>query len=289
MLFAQNTSFLTARFGVEKTVNMLADAGFSAVDITMSTECDPPYCDNWRELAERLKAIGRERDIVYVQAHAPVGRGEQYIEKVIPRLPDAFEFAGILGIPNIVVHPIMTGYYYYDKEKMFDENVEFYKSIAPIAKKWGVKIALENMWQRHRITNRIGDCIGADPDELIRLYETLNDSDAFTVCLDMGHVALCGREPEDAIRAIGGERLGCIHAQDVDYIDDLHVIPGLGKINWDKVCLALGEIDYKGCFTLEAGKTYKNFEDAQIPAVLKFMSNTAKYLADKVDFYRKKA
>ena len=28
MLFAQNTSFLTAKFGVEKTVNMLADAGF---------------------------------------------------------------------------------------------------------------------------------------------------------------------------------------------------------------------------------------------------------------------
>jgi len=45
-------------------------------------------------------------------------------------------------------------------------------------------------------------------------------------------------------------------------------------------------VDYKGCFTLEAGKTYGNFEDPQIPSVLKFMAETTKYLADKVDFYR---
>jgi len=252
----------------------------------MLENVDPPFCDDWRKLAYRLKAIANERGITYIQAHAPVGKWDYYIENVIPMLPDVFECAGILGIPNIVVHPIMRGYYYDDKDKMFAENIEFYKSIAPLAKKNGVKIALENMWQRHRVTGHIGDCVGADPRELVKLYETLDDSEAFSICLDIGHVALCGREPEDAIRIIGGERLGCIHAHDVDYENDLHVLPGLSKINWDKVCRALGEVDYKGCFTLEAGKTYGNFEDPQIPSVLKFMAETTKYLADKVDFYR---
>lgn len=288
MLFANYTGNLSQRVGVEKAVNMLADAGFPAVDITMQDEkIDPPFCSDWKEMARRLKSIANERGITFIQGHAPVGKWDHYINDIIPMLPDVFEFAGILGIPNLVVHPIMRGYYYDDKVRMFEENIDFYKSIAPLAKKNGVKIALENMWQRHRISNHIGDCVGADPNELVALYETLNDSEAFTICLDIGHVALCGREPWDAIKVIGGERLGCIHAHDVDYIEDLHVLPGLGKIDWDRVCLALAEVGYKGSFTLEAGRTYKNFEDAQLPTVLKFMAETTRYLADKIDSYRK--
>ena len=286
MLFAQYTGRLDKKFGVEKAVNMLADAGFPAVDITLDNLVSPEFSDTWRTLADKLVGIAKERGIVYIQSHAPTGRWDYYIENVIPMLPTYFEFAAALGIPNIVVHPIMHGNHYYEKEKMFWENIEFYKSVAPAAKKHGVKIALENMWDNHRVTGRIVDCVGADPHELVRMYETLDDPNAFTVCLDIGHVALCGREPEDAVRIIGGERLGCIHAHDNDYTADMHVLPGFSKINFDRVCRALGEIDYKGCFTLEAGGTYNNFEDAQLPTVLKFMADTTKYLCDKVDYYR---
>ena len=288
MLFAQTTHGLNTRFGVEGAVNMLADAGFPAVDIAMLSKVDPPFCDDWRGLAKRLKAIKAEKGITYVQAHAPTGGWQEYIDNVIPMLPNVFEFCGMLGIPNVVVHPIMRGYYYDDKERMYDENMKFYSSIAQMAKDNGVKIGIENMWQRHRVSGIIGDCILADPCELIRMYDELSDPEAFTVCLDMGHIALCGREPEDAVRVIGGERLGCIHAHDVDYKEDLHLLPGLSKINWDNVCRALGEVGYNGCFTLEATKGYANFEDAQIPTVLKFMAETTRYLADKVEFYKDK-
>ena len=286
MLFANYTSWLSERFGVEKSVEMIADAGFPAVDISMMKLPDPPFCEDWRDLAKRLNKFAEKRGITYIQAHAPVGKWDYYIENVIPMLPDVIEFAGLVGIPNLVVHPIMRGYYYDDKDRMFAENIEFYKSIAPIAKKHGVKIALENMWQRHRVSNHIGDCIGADPHELVRLHDTLDDPEAFTICLDIGHVAICAREPEDAIRVIGGERLGCIHAHDVDYVSDLHIQPGLGKIRWDRVCRALAEVDYKGPFTLEAGRTYANLDDEVIPSVLKFMADQTRHLADKVEKYK---
>ena len=286
MLFANYTSWLSERFGVEKSVEMIADAGFPAVDISMMKLPDPPFCEDWRDLAKRLNKFAEKRGITYIQAHAPVGKWDHYIENVIPMLPDVIEFAGLVGIPNLVVHPIMRGYYYDDKDKMFAENIEFYKSIAPIAKKHGVKIALENMWQRHRVSNHIGDCLGADPHELVRLHDTLDDPEAFTICLDIGHVAICAREPEDAIRVIGGERLGCIHAHDVDYVSDLHIQPGLGKIRWDRVCKALAEVDYKGPFTLEAGRTYQNLDDEVIPSVLKFMADQTRHLANKVEKYK---
>ena len=286
MLFANYTSLLDERFGVETAVEMIADAGFPAVDISMLKPPAPPFSSDWRDLARRLNKIAEKRGITYIQGHAPCGKWQYYIENVIPMLPDVFEFAGMVGIPKVVVHPIMRGYYYDDKDAMFAENIEFYKSIAPIAKKHGVKIALENMWQNHRVSGHIGDCLGADPHELVRLHDTLDDPEVFTICLDIGHVALCSREPEDAIKVIGGERLGCIHAHDVDYVSDLHVQPGLGKVRWDRVCKALAEVDYKGCFTLEAGKTYMNFEDPVIPSVLKFMCDVTKHLADKVDNYK---
>ena len=285
MLYANYTSFLAQRFGVEASVEMIADAGFPAVDISMMNMPDPPFCDDWRDLAKRLNKIAEKRGISYVQGHAPVGKWKDYIDNVIPMLPDVFEFAGAVGIPNLVVHPIMRGYYYDDKDAMFAENIEFYKNIAPLAKKNGVKIALENMWQAHRVSKHIGDCIGADPNELVRLYKVLNDPAAFTICLDIGHVALCSREPEDAIRVIG-DRLGCIHAHDVDYVSDLHVQPGLGKIRWDAVCRALADVGYNGCFTLEAGRTYQNFEDEVIPSVLKFMSDATAHLVNKIEGYK---
>ena len=70
-------------------------------------------------------------------------------------------------------------------------------------------------------------------------------------------------------------------------MNDLHLLPGLGKIKWDEVCRALGEIDYKGDFTLESDNTFIPFEKEFYPGVARFMAERAKFLAGKVDEYRK--
>ena len=82
------------------------------------------------------------------------------------------------------------------------------------------------------------------------------------------------------------DRLGCIHAHDVDYVADLHTLPGTVKINWDNVCRALGEINYRGSFNLEADNFFKGFPEEHHPAVAKFMADTTRVFADKVDLYR---
>ena len=165
-------------------------------------------------------------------------------------------------------------------------NMEFYGKLARYAKDSGVKIAIENMWQVHPVTGRICDDVCADPNELALYYDTLGDSEAFTVCLDIGHVALCGREPEDAVRILGNERLGALHVHDVDYIEDCHTLPGTRRINFDKVCMALAEIDYKGDFTLEADSFLMGYPDDFKTTALGFMAQTAKYYAEKTEKYR---
>lgn len=287
MLYSQLTEGLSQLFGVENAVNMLADAGFPAVDISMFDPCEPPHCDGWRELAKRLAKVANERGIKYVQSHAPFGTIEYTLENIVPKLDDVFECAAMLGIPYVVIHPLKDRSYFVDKSIMFNRNLEYYSSLAPRAKAHGVKIAIENM-----ITHVDGATVASvcsDPHELAAMYDTLNDPSVFTLCLDTGHSAIAGVEPEDAIRILGRDRLGCLHIHDNDYVGDLHLMCGEGKINWDNVCRSLGEIDYGGVLTLEVLGSYNNYTREEIPAFLRSMSQTAKKMCEKIDFHRPNA
>ena len=289
MLFSTQNHVMVQTFGQEAGDKYLMDAGYPAIDVSFFGDLySYIFDDDYKERAAKMKATANSRGVVYNQAHAPFGGGfENYTTKLIPQMPRVFEFCGLLGVKQIIVHPIQRGQYSGHEKELFDLNIEFYKSLIPLAKENGVKIAIENMWQRHWVNKQIVDDICADPHELAAMYDTLNAPDAFTVCLDIGHVALCRREPADAIRILGHDRLGALHVHDVDYIDDLHTLPATQKINWDSVCRALGEIDYKGEFTREADNFLKNFDNDFKPVAARFMADTARNLAEKVDSYRK--
>ncbi len=284
MIISTQTGTLITRFGIEQAVKMIMDAGFGGIDFSFFGDISFCKGKDGIALAKKLRSMAQERGVVFNQAHAPFGGGyENYTANLIPQFPEVFEFVSALGVENIVVHPLQEGRYYGRQEELFEMNMEFYKSLAPLAERTGVKIAIENMWQRHPKNGHIVDDVCADPSELARYYDSLSDEKNFTVCLDIGHVALCGREPEDAIRILGHDRLGAIHAHDVDYRADLHTLPGTSKIDFYSVARALGEINYKGDFTLEANTFLYGFSDDFKPTALKFMADTTRHFADIVD------
>lgn len=286
MIFSNQTMFLADKYGLVRAVEMMIEAGYTGIDVSMFDLNACPFTDDYREVAAILHDMAEKAGVKFVQAHAPFGKYDRYVNEMIPLFPRAFEFCSLLGIENIVVHPIMNDAYHGRSEELYDINMKFYKALAPLARTNKVKIAIENMWGRHHITGRICDQVCADPYELCRYYDDLNDPDVFTVCLDLGHVALCGREPEDAIRILGHDRLGCIHAHDVDYIDDLHTLPGAAKMNWDAIAHALGDINYRGAFNMEADNFFLGFMEEHYPTVTKFMADTAKNIAEKIELYR---
>lgn len=287
MLFATQTQKLVETFGLFEGVKILMDAGYPALDFSMYNPGDYFYADDWKETAKKLRRMADERGVIFNQIHAPFGGGyEHYTQKLVPLMPRVFEFAAILGAKLAVVHPLQQGRYYGNEKRLFDMNMEFYRNLAPIAESTGVKVALENMWHRHPITGYIVDDVCADPHELALYYDTLNDPQNFTVCLDIGHVALCNREPQDAIRILGHDRLGALHVHDVTYFDDTHTLPGAGRIWWDAVTDALADIDYTGDFTLEADEFFNGFDKEMRPRVSVFMADQARYLAARVDAKR---
>ena len=284
MLYSCQTCHLASRLGIHAAVDAMLDAGYPALDISLFGNNGFMLADDWRETAKALRAKAETRGAVFNQAHAPFGGGyEHYTKNLIPTFPRVFEFCEELGVRQIVVHPLQQGRYYGRERELFNMNMDFYRSLVPLSDRHGIKIAIENMWQTHPVTHRICDDVCANPHELAAYYDTLNDPAHFTVCLDIGHVALCGREPEDAIRILGHDRLGALHVHDVDYVSDLHTIPYLGRVNWSNVVTALADIGYKGEFTMESDAFLARYPNDFLPTATKFMADTTKYLAEKLE------
>ena len=284
MLYSCQTCHLASRLGINAAVDAMLDAGYPALDISLFGNNGFMLAEDWRDTAKALRAKAETRGAVFNQAHAPFGGGyEHYTKNLIPTFPRVFEFCEELGVRQIVVHPLQQGRYYGRERELFDMNMDFYRSLIPLSDKHGIKIAIENMWQSHPVTHRICDDVCAAPHELAAYFDTLNDPEHFTVCLDIGHVALCGREPEDAIRVLGHDRLGALHVHDVDYINDLHTIPYLGRVNWSAVVDALADIRYKGEFTMESDAFLARYPNDFLPTATRFMADTTKYLAEKLE------
>jgi sugar phosphate isomerase/epimerase len=178
---------------------------------------------------------------------------------------------------------MMLNPYYGNEDEVFRLNLEFYRSLAPLAKKYGVKIGIENMWGFHSGAGLVIEDVFADPREHARIFDELADPEAFTLCLDIGHSAITKREPAYAIRTLGRERLGALHIHDLNYREDLHTLPGASKINWQSVCEALADIDYKGAYNLEADGFFRNFLPEHYSMVAKFMCDTSRVFADKIE------
>ena len=68
------------------------------------------------------------------------------------------------------------------------------------------------------------------------------------VCIDVNH--FLKEDPTDAILALG-DRIITTHISDYDFIDERHLLPGQGQINWMRLLGALERIGYTGVFNYE--------------------------------------
>ncbi len=279
---------VVSRFGIGDAIAMVADAGFDALDfsfINMRDTKSNVYAammgDDYRSVCEEALRTAKAHGAVFNQAHAPFGGGyESYMSNLVPMFPRMFECCAIMGIPTVVVHPIQRGRFYGHEDEMLALSIDFYKSLIPLCKEYGVKVAVENMWQTDN-RNYIVDDTLASPEQFCACVDAL-PAEHFTACLDIGHVELCGREAKDLIRALGHDRLGALHVHDVDRIRDLHTLPYLGKLNWNDITEALRDIDYKGDFTYETEGFLHPFDDEFIPTALRFMHDVGRHLIEKV-------
>ncbi len=271
--------------GEERTVELIAKAGFDAWDFSMFSMCrydwssgkllenDHPLAgSDYLAFARRLKQIGLDNGIVCNQSHAPFPSSVPQIRDYFKR---AVECTAEAGGKICVIHP--------DNNKSSEENAEMYRELMPFAHQYGVKIATENMWNWDGAKNESCFAACATSESFVEHVDAVNDP-FLVACLDLGHAEMrgSGSGAVNMIKALG-PRLQALHIHDNDRWHDSHQIPFSMDIDFAEIVKALKEIGYGGYFTLEADNYLKAFTAENVFDGIKDLSVAAKKLADMFD------
>lgn len=252
MRLSTTTGELAKHFGFEKTVDMLAAAGYDCIDFSQFDEY--VYRGEYKdEFFIKLRKYAEDKGLCFNQSHAPFASSypdEEKTKKRFEEITVAMKRASLLGVKNIIVHPCQHLSYCEkgNPEKLFEYNMDFYTRLLPYCEEYGIKVALENMWQN---TGMVDHSTCSRAEEFVRYVDGLNN-DFFVACLDIGHAQLVRENIPEFIKALGKNRLQCLHGHDVDGTHDSHTLPYYGIVQWEKVMETLAEIGYQGDLTFEA-------------------------------------
>ena len=274
MKISTSTSTVIRMYGLEDGMRILADAGFEAIDYSISqgsvdwdakfflNTADPSFAEYFRGIAKTVRDCGLEM----YQCHAPFApmylsdpRLYTLLQQQIIR---AIYAAGHMECPNIVVHPVLHAGFIQgrNRELARQTTLDHFAAMAPALQETGVTMCIENVYFGISRTEPRVPGFGSDAEDLCDVIDTLNDmyGPHFAACLDTGHAALIQRDPAEMTKMLGS-RLRTLHINDNHALTDEHVIPTRGILDWKKIAQALGEIDYKGTFNFEIGSYYTDF------------------------------
>lgn len=288
----------------EESMRFIKECGFEGIDYNINNVFNDTFDrenltsffnqsdEEIFEYYKPMKEAAKKYDVSISQAHAlfPAYRRDRqernsYLLKVIEKQMMVCQY---LDCKSIVVHP------WYDAESTKEEereiNLHIYRSLMPAAKKYGVKICLENTFlsKNHRIT----EACCANAEEVCWYIDTLNEEageDIFGFCLDIGHANVLGKNLYHYITALG-KRLTVLHIHDNNGTSDSHMIPFSQRdktgyrstIDWSKFIRGLKEIGYEGPLAFETFLGIAALPEACRPEGLKLVSSIGRHFRQEI-------
>ena len=238
-------------------VERIAKTGFRYLDfnfLDLNRTVQSPFVGpDWERYVDEAGEAAAKNGAVFNQAHAPCYDGLRF-----PGMTDAdvavyqaraIQGCAKLGIPWMVFHPI---YGDGSLEECLAYNHAVLDPAFELCKKYNVGMAIENTW-----ITRV-HCPLSVTENLITLADSFQD-ELVGICWDTGHGNVYGGTEElkpltnqyEQLMKVG-KRLKATHIHDNYGVDDNHVAPFEGLINWADVMRALRDIGYQHSFTYEA-------------------------------------
>ncbi len=233
---------------IKRGLLFLKETGFDAADCSMKgldlTE------NGWQIQVEQMLAAGEKCGIRFEQCHLPFGGVKSVVtEAFAEKMHHAIDAAVMLGAKHAVMHPNTTTVplISHDRKALFDEVVGHLAPFVEHAKRVGLDVVVENM--RVVPDMRLSHRYCQDPDELCDVADALG----IGVCWDFGHAHLSGVKQSEALAYIG-KRLKVLHVNDNVGIDDEHLPPFLGSVDWRDAMHGLALAGFDGLFNFELAK-----------------------------------
>lgn len=270
-------------------VKLLKGAGFDAYDFSFfnaSFSREFFENDDYLERAKSFREYADSLGIACNQTHAPFPTfvplrdgvtlpwwmpqedKTSYNARLFTQIERTLEVSAILGAKVCVVHPC--------NDATAEENAAFYRKLEPTARRVGVKIALENMWNEK--DGKICAAACSHHDDFKKHLDLL-PKDVFVACLDVGHAEMGGLDTS-AVEMIYTlkDRLHALHIHDNDKVHDSHNLPFTMKIPFNEVIAALKAVGYKDDITFESSYFTRNFPIETYPQAAALSAAMAEYI-----------
>jgi len=210
-----------------------------------------------------LKDALLENDVEMGQAHGILviyqkddPEKTEYLIQVTEKMIAACSY---LGCKALVIHPWIGMAYGAEKQEEIEVNMWLYRRLMPTAKQYGVKICLENLWEKQNGVFVDAPCIHVE--EACSYIDALNEeagAEVFGFCLDIGHTQFYQDNICEFIATLG-DRLTALHLHENDGVVDSHLVPYTQmvscalekKVDWDAILSALAKSDYTGNLSFE--------------------------------------
>ena len=266
--------------GVDYNINSLFRASFDEEHLTSFFD---KSIVELQDYYQPLKTASKENGIEFCQSHGILviyhkdnPRKTEYCLKVTEKMIEVCQY---LECKAIVIHPWIGSQFGASKEEEINVNMELYRRLMPTAKRCGVKICLENLWEKQNGEYVDAPCI--DANEACMYIDRLNEEageDVFGFCLDIGHTKFYHTDIYEFIKTLG-KRLTVTHLHENDGNSDAHLVPFTQIdpmdralcIDWERTLQALHEIHYEGSLSFETCNAIVNLPLEMKTRVLKFI------------------
>ncbi|MBQ6679927.1 MAG: sugar phosphate isomerase/epimerase [Lachnospiraceae bacterium] len=290
-------------YGVDGAYRLIKEAGFDAVDANIDhllsygdivkKKIPPVYRKGLSEKAmleyfRPWKDAAKKYGLDNYQAHAPfpsylyLPDDPEYNEWLIEMLKKTIVGCASIDCHHLIIHPFFPGY---DDTLSAEEehrlNIESYLKLAKTAEKYDVTINLENMFTGHN--KKIYAAICNDGEEAARYVDELNDAagkKVFGFCLDVGHAMLASKDIKRFMCALG-PRITAFHVHDNDGVDDQHLAPYMGKVDWDRFIEGLRAIGFNRTLSFETFNVWNVVDKEIAPEMMKVIAKTGRMFAER--------
>lgn len=238
------------RIPVDECMRQCAEAGYREMDFCFVDQVFGKTAflgEGWEAHVESYRNLAEKLNIRFTQSHGPLyafcsGRDEG-MEEWIHR---SVVGSHMLGVGWMVMHPNTLVSGGVKDPRTMELNAEYFRRLSDEAGRYGVGIAIENMWGKTKEGVRR---FAIDVDELCELLARV-DSENVGACWDAEHGSIEGLDQGGAIRKLGS-RLKALHISDQTAANNIHILPYMGFTDWDDVLSALADIGYDHPFTYE--------------------------------------